>query len=74
VEYWQAIYQPGYTDIETLSDFQNDVFTSAAGGKLIWTGTTRSVDLSSANYLTQDIARRIVPELVHFGALAAKTT
>ncbi len=70
-EYWQTIYQPGYNEVETLTDYQSDVFTSAAGGKLIWTGTTRSLDLSSAQALSSDISRRIVPELVRFGALAA---
>jgi hypothetical protein len=69
-EYWQAIYQPGYSEVETLTDYQSDVFTSAAGGRLIWTGTTRSLDLSSASALASDISRRIVPELVRFGALA----
>ena len=46
--YWDSVYGPGYVETEYRADYQTDVFTvDAGGGKLIWTGITRSVDLSS---------------------------
>ena len=43
-----------------------------SGGRLIWTGITRSVDLSSTHSITDDISRVLVPALVKQGILAAK--
>jgi hypothetical protein len=68
--YWDAAYGPGYVEPTVQSDFQTDVFTVAGGGRLIWTGTTRSVDLTSIGATTDQISRVLVPELVHAGVLA----
>jgi hypothetical protein len=67
---WDAAYGPGYAEPTVQSDFQTDVFTVAGGGRLIWTGTTRSVDLTSIQTTTDQISRVLVPELVHTGVLA----
>ncbi len=69
--YWDAVYGPGYVEPTYQTDFQTDVFTVAGGGKLVWTGTTRSVDLSSIESTTDQISRVLVPELVRSGVLAA---
>jgi hypothetical protein len=69
--YWDWAYSPGYIDVEQRSDYQTDVFAvDAAGGKLIWTGITRSVDLSSTASVTQQISRVLAPELGREGVLA----
>ena len=71
--YWGAVYDPGYRETEYRSDYQTDVFTvDAAGGKLIWSGITRSVDLNSTQSTTDEISRVLVPELVKQGILAGK--
>jgi hypothetical protein len=70
--YWNAVYAPGYVETEYRADYQTDVFTvDAAGGKLIWTGITRSVDLSSTQRTTDEISRVLVPELTKQGILSA---
>src|ERR1700686_1907024 len=70
--YWDAVYAPGYVETEYRADYQTDVFTvDAAGGKLIWTGITRSVDLSSTQRTTDEISRVLVPELTKQGILTA---
>ena len=70
--YWDAVYDPGYVETEYRADYQTDVFTvDPAGGKLIWTGITRSVDLSSTLRTTDEISRVLVPELSKQGILAA---
>jgi hypothetical protein len=69
--YWDTVYGPGYVETEHRADYQTDVFTvDTQGGKLIWTGITRSVDLSSLQSTTQDIGRVLVPALVKQGILA----
>jgi hypothetical protein len=69
--YWDAAYGPGYVETEQRADYQTDVFTvDASGGRLIWTGITRSVDLSSVHNFTNEISRVLVPELTRQGILA----
>lgn len=68
--YWDAVYGPGWVESSYIADFQTDVFTVANGGRLIWTGVTRSVDLSSIEATTDQISRVLVPELIRAGVIA----
>jgi len=71
--YWGAAYGPGYVETEHRSDYQTDVFTiDAAGGKLIWTGITRSIDVRSTSHTTDEIGHVLVPALIQQGILAGK--
>lgn len=71
--YWGAAYDPGFVETEDRADYQTDVFTvDANGGKLIWTGITRSIDLSSTRSITEDISRVLVPALAKEGILATR--
>jgi hypothetical protein len=73
--YWGAAYNPGYVETQHRADYQTDVFTvDSAGGRLIWTGITRSVDLSSTHSITDDISRVLVPALSKQGILAGKSS
>lgn len=64
-------YGPGYVETEDRADYQTDVYTvDTGGGKLIWTGVTRSVDLSSMGAFTAGISSALVPELIREGILA----
>ncbi|HEY7928544.1 MAG TPA: hypothetical protein VID71_00945 [Steroidobacteraceae bacterium] len=68
--YWNDIYDPGFVQSDYRTDYQTDVFTVApGGGKLIWTGLTRSVDLSSTTATTDQISRVLVPDLLTEGIL-----
>jgi hypothetical protein len=72
--YWDTVYGPGYVETEYRADYQTDIFTvDAGGGKLIWTGITRSVDLSSTHSITDEISRVLVPALTKEGILAGKS-
>ncbi len=69
--YWDYAYGPGYIDVERRADYQTDVFAiDAAGGAIIWSGITRSVDLSSTAAVTDQISRVLVAELDREGILA----
>jgi hypothetical protein len=73
--YWDTVYGPGYVETENRADYQTDVFTvDAAGGKLIWTGITRSVDLSTTHSITDEISRVLVPALTKERILAGKSS
>lgn len=67
--YWGP-YGPGYLESDYRTDFQTDVFTVSNGGRLVWSGVTRSVDLSSSSATTDQISRVLVPDLVQQGILA----
>jgi hypothetical protein len=67
---WQTIYEPGYSEIEQRLDYQTDLFDTATG-RLAWSATTRSIDLSSAKSITDDISRRVLPEMMNSRLLAA---
>jgi hypothetical protein len=63
-------YGPGYIGVERRADYQTDVFAvDGAGGRIIWSGITRSVDLSSAATVTDQISRVLVPQLGREGIL-----
>jgi hypothetical protein len=71
--YWGGINGPGYVETEQRADYQTDLFTvDAAGGKLIWTGTTRSVDPTSTHRTTEEITRVLVPTLIQQGVIAGR--
>jgi hypothetical protein len=71
--YWGPPYEPAYIQSDTLADYQTDIFTvDAKGGKLIWSGLTRSLDPNSTRGVTDDISRVLVPELVKDGILMGK--
>jgi hypothetical protein len=68
---WDGFYEPGYVETEERADYQTDVYTvDAAGGQLVWTGVTRSIDLSSTHSITRDISHVLVPALIQEGILA----
>jgi hypothetical protein len=69
--YWGGVYGPGFVESEHRADFQTDVYAvDPNGGKLIWAGITRSVDLSSARSITDQIGRVLVPVLAKQGIIA----
>jgi hypothetical protein len=60
-----------YIEADQLTDYQTDVYTvDPSGGKLVWTGITRSVDESSTRSVTDGISRALVPQLSKEGILA----
>jgi hypothetical protein len=68
---WEPWDSPTYIDTSYRTDYQTDVYTvDADGGKLIWTGVTRSVDVNSSRNVTDEISRVLVPKLQHDRILA----
>jgi hypothetical protein len=65
---WEPWDNQGYVETTYRTDYQTDVYSvDADGGKLIWTGVTRSVDASSSRSVTEEISHVLVPRLVRDG-------
>jgi len=59
--YWMRLWR-SYVETEHRADYQTMFYCRCGGGKLIWTGITRSVDLSTTHSITDDISRVLVPD------------
>jgi hypothetical protein len=67
---WGPYAGPGFVESDVRADFQTDVYTvDATGGKLVWSGVTRSLDPGSTKAVTDDISHVLVPQLVKEGIL-----
>jgi len=74
-DYWDATYGPGFVQPQPQVDYQSEVFTIGPnGGKLIWTGTTRSLDSGSTQSAADQISRSLVPALQQAGILSRQKT
>jgi hypothetical protein len=71
--WWGSPFGPEYVETDYRADYQTDVFTvDPTGGKLIWSGVTRSLDPNSMRSITDEISQVLVPELIKDGILAGK--
>jgi hypothetical protein len=67
VTYWNDLYYPGYVETERVVRYRTDVWSMAADGRLVWSGTTEIFDPSSSRSVNREIAERIVPALAKGG-------
>jgi hypothetical protein len=70
--YYARVYAPGYVENNLVVRYEADVLMTGNGGRLIWTGTTESVNPASSRSVTREIAHAIVPELVKSGVLRSQ--
>ena len=70
--YFHEIYQPGYVENERVVRYQIDVWTAADEGRMIWSGTTETIDPTSARDVGRELSRLIVPELARGRLIAEK--
>lgn len=62
--YYRHIYEPGYVETEQVVRHQIDVYSTGPDGRLVWTGTSESVDPASRDEVRLKVADRVVAELV----------
>ena len=62
--YYRHIYEPGYVETEQVVRHQIDVYSTGPDGRLVWTGTSESVDPASRDEVRVKVADRVVAELV----------
>ncbi|MGH7727114.1 MAG: hypothetical protein ACREOU_16970 [Candidatus Eiseniibacteriota bacterium] len=68
---YSSYVSPGYVGTETVVLVDTSVWSTAGGekGKMIWTGTTESIDPKSAQSITQQISNTILPKLKAAGVM-----
>ena len=70
--YYHEIYQPGYVENQRVVRYQINVWSAAVEGQMIWSGTTETIDPTSARDASKELSRLVVPELARAGVLATK--
>ena len=69
-ERWAYVHQPGHREVQRTARHQIDLYDTGADSRLVWTAVGESIDPSSANEVSQEVARRVVPELQKRGIIA----
>jgi len=67
--YWEEVHEPGYVETDRVVRNQVDLWSTVGDGRLIWSGTTESINPSSSAEVNAAIAKLIVPELVAQGLI-----
>jgi len=70
--YWRDVQDPGYTEIDEIGRFQTDLWATTAGGRLIWSGTLRTLDSVSNRTIETAVSKDIVPVLEKQGLIPKK--
>lgn len=69
--FYARVYAPGYLETDRVVRYETEVYDAREGGRLVWSGTTESVNPSSAAAVNKEIAHVVVPELVKSGVTQA---
>lgn len=67
---YRHIYEPGYVETEQVVRHEVDLYSTGERGRLVWTGTTESVDPASREEVHRKVATKVVAELVSSGVVA----
>lgn len=71
---WVSVQDPGYTETDTIMRMQTDLWSAATkGGRLVWSGTLRTLESSGPSTAQQAVSRHIMPELQKQGWVPAKS-
>jgi hypothetical protein len=70
--YYRRVYEPGYVEADRVVRYEINLWSTSEPGRLVWTGTTESVDPTSAEQVSREISAKIVPELEEQGVLASR--
>ncbi|MGH7584280.1 MAG: hypothetical protein ACREL5_13750 [Gemmatimonadales bacterium] len=70
--YYQRIYAPGYVEINRVVRYEIDLWMTTGEARLVWSGTTASINPASSKQVNREIADQIVPQLVQTGIIAGR--
>jgi hypothetical protein len=68
--YWTEVQDPGYVETDRLVHYRVDVWSTAGEWRMVWSGTTESMNPTSSRDVNNEIAKLIVPELIQQGIIA----
>jgi hypothetical protein len=70
---WVTVGEPGYTETDTVVRVQTDVWSTAPGnGRLVWSGTLRTLESMSGGTVEKAVTRFIMPEMDQQGVFPSK--
>jgi hypothetical protein len=61
--YWRDVQDPGHTETDEIRRFQTDFWATGASGRLVWSGTLRTLESVSNRSIEAAVSREIVPLL-----------
>jgi hypothetical protein len=70
--YWRDVQDPGHTEIDEITRVQTDVWTTGAGGRLIWSGTLRTLESVSHRTIETAVSKDIAPVMEEQGLIPKK--
>jgi hypothetical protein len=66
---YQEVDHPSYVDTEKVARHSVDVWTTGNGGRLVWSGTTETVDPTSPQMVQQNVVNTVISELSNQGII-----
>jgi hypothetical protein len=69
--YFADVYSPGYVENDRVVRYETEVWMTRGQGRLIWSGTTESINPISAAAVNKEIANVIVPAIIKAGVIQA---
>ena len=70
--YWRDVQDPGHTETDEIRRFQTDVWATGASGRLIWSGTLRTLESVSNRTIEAAVSKDIIPLLEKQGLISKK--
>src|SRR5258705_4036445 len=67
--YWAEVHEPGYVETDRVVRNRVDVWSTESNWRLLWSGTTESINPTSGTEVNRQIAKLIVPELLAQGII-----
>lgn len=67
--YYVEVHRPGYREVQKVVRYQVDVWNTDEGGRLVWAGTTETLNPGKRGQVRREITKLIVPELAHKGVI-----
>ena len=68
--YYNEVHEPGYVETDRIVRYRVDVWNTIGDWRLVWSGTTESMNPTSSRDVNHQIAKLIVPELLAQGFVA----
>lgn len=70
--HYRRMYEPGYVETYSAARYKIYLWSALNPERVVWTGTTESVDPTSVDQVNQEISKKIVPELMEQKVLASR--
>jgi hypothetical protein len=67
--YYSQVYSPGYLEADRVVRYETEVWMVRGTGRLVWSGTTETLNPASSQQVNQEIADVIVPALAKSGVV-----